>query len=120
MRAISAIGFSVPSTLETWATATSFGPRSSSFAKASMSSRPSPVIGAQSISAPAASASCCHGTTFEWCSISVSRMRSPAPTLATPQVRATRLIASVALRTKITSRRLAAPRWSATVARAPS
>ena len=38
---------------------------------------------------------------LEWCSISVSTMRSPAPTLASPQARATRLIASVALRTKI-------------------
>ena len=42
---------------------------------------------------------------LEWCSISVSTMRSPAPTLASPQARATRLIASVALRTKMTSRR---------------
>ena len=57
---------------------------------------------------------------LEWCSISVSTMRSPAPTLASPQARATRLIASVALRTKIASRRSAAPMWSATVARAPS
>ncbi len=57
---------------------------------------------------------------FEWCSISVSTMRSPGPTLAAPQDRATRLIASVALRTKITSRRSRAPMWSATVARAPS
>ena len=31
-REISASGFSVPSTFETWATATSFGPRSSSVA----------------------------------------------------------------------------------------
>ena len=57
---------------------------------------------------------------LEWCSISVRTMRSPAPTLASPQARATRLIASVALRTNMTSRRSAAPMWSATVARAPS
>ena len=85
-----------------------------------MSSRPSPVTGTQSISAPPASASSCQGTMFEWCSISVSTIRSPAPMLAAPQERAARLIASVALRTKTISRRSAAPRWSATVARAPS
>ena len=85
-----------------------------------MSSEPSSVTRTQSISAPVRSASCCQGTMFEWCSISVSTIRSPALTFASPQARATRLIASVALRTKITSRRSAAPRWSATVARAPS
>ena len=85
-----------------------------------MSSSPSSSIGAQSISAPTRSASCCQGTMLEWCSISVRTMRSPAPTLASPQARATRLIASVALRTKSTSRRSPAPMWSATVARAPS
>ena len=62
---------------------------------------PRASTGAQSISAPDRSASCCQGTMFEWCSISVSTIRSPAPTLASPQARATRLIASVALRTKI-------------------
>ena len=66
-----------------------------------MSSRPSSSTGTQSISAPTRSASCCQGTMLEWCSISVSTMRSPSPTLASPQARATRLIASVALRTKI-------------------
>ena len=38
------------------------------------------MTGTQSISAPARSASCCQGTMLEWCSISVSTIRSPAPT----------------------------------------
>ena len=83
-RAISASGFSVPRTFETCATATSFGPRSSSDAYAARSSRPSSVIGTQSMIAPVRSASSCQGTMFEWCSISVSTMRSPAPMLASP------------------------------------
>ena len=48
IRAISSIGLIVPSTFETCVTHTSFGPSSSSFARASRSSRPSAVIGAQS------------------------------------------------------------------------
>ena len=36
-------------------------------------------------SAPRARASSCHGTKFEWCSISVTTTRSPGPTLASPQ-----------------------------------
>ena len=35
-------------------------------------------------SAPVRSHSICHGTRLEWCSISVTTMRSPAPTLAEP------------------------------------
>ena len=57
---------------------------------------------------------------LEWWSISVSTIRSPLRMFAAPHERATRLIASVALRTKITSRLSAAPTWSAIVARAPS
>ena len=38
---------------------------------------------------------------FEWCSISVMSTSSPSPTCSRPQVYATRLIASVALRVKI-------------------
>ena len=42
----------------------------------------------------------CHGTMFEWCSISVSTTRSPSATF----VRATRLIAPVAFGVKIVPR----------------
>ena len=85
MRAISSIGLTVPSTFETWATQTSFGPRSSSAAKASMSSRPSSVIGAQSRWASFSWATWYQGTTFEWCSISVTTIRSPAERFVRPQ-----------------------------------
>ena len=46
----------------------------------------------------------CHGTKFEWCSSSVTTTMSPGPRLSSPQAYATRLIASVALRMKMTSR----------------
>ena len=45
--------------------------------------------------APVRSASCCQGTRFEWCSIVVSRISSPACTLASPQLRATVLMLAV-------------------------
>ena len=44
-----------------------------------------------------------HGTRLEWCSISVSSTSSPAASFA-PHERATRLIASVALRRMTTPR----------------
>ena len=84
-RAISTIGLIVPSTLETWATATTLGRRSSKLPNASRSSRPSSVTGAQSSSAPRSEASWYQGTMFEWCSISVSRIRSPSVMFARPQ-----------------------------------
>ena len=46
----------------------------------------------------------CHGTKFEWCSSSVTTTTSPGPRLLRPHEYATRLIASVALRTKMISR----------------
>ena len=51
--------------------------------------------------APVSSHRICHGTMFEWCSISVMSTSSPSPTFLRPQENATRLIASVALRVKI-------------------
>ena len=72
-------------------------------------------LGTQSSSAPTSSASRYQGTMFEWCSISVSRIRSPSPTLARPHAWATRLIAPVTLRVKMTSRG-----FGAQVARRPS
>ena len=57
---------------------------------------------------------------LEWCSISVSRTRSPRLRLARPQLYATRLIASLALRVQITSFGQHAPMKLDTFARAPS
>ena len=61
----------------------------------------------------------CHGTRFEWCSISVMTSRSPARTLAAPHAYATRLIASVALRVKMVPSGVE-PGEGGDLARAPS
>ncbi len=45
----------------------------------------------------------CHGTTLAWCSMWVSTIASPSRRLARAHVYATRLMASVALRTKTIS-----------------
>ena len=69
--------------------------------------------------APRSWHSSCHGTTFEWCSIAVISTTSPAPTCSRAQVKRTRLIASVALRTNTISPGRA-PTSSATLRRPPS
>ena len=78
-------------------------PRSSSASSASRSSWPSSSTGTYASSASRSWQRSCHGTMFEWCSISVSTTRSPAPTFCRPHVYATRLIAAVALAVKIVS-----------------
>ena len=55
------------------------------------------------------SASCCQGTRFEWCSIVVTRISSPRLTLASPQLRATRLMPAVVPEVKMISRACSAP-----------
>ena len=72
MRAISAIGLIVPSTFETWATQTSFGPALEQRGEGVQVEPPVVVIGAQSRWAPFSWATWYQGTTFEWCSISVT------------------------------------------------
>ena len=74
-------------------------------------------------SAPLRSASICHGTMLEWCSISVVTTTSPSPTRRGPahsSVLATRLSASEAFLVKITSSRLGAPMKAATLSRPAS
>ena len=70
--------------------------------------------------APLRSASSCQGTRLLWCSATESTISSPGPTLASPQVWATRLMASEALRVNTISRSDAAPTKAATWARARS
>jgi hypothetical protein len=48
-------------------------------------------------------ATSCQGTRLLWCSISVSRMTSPFPRFAPPQLEATRLMDSVVPRVKMIS-----------------
>ena len=70
--------------------------------------------------APVRSQASCHGTMFEWCSIAEISTSSPAERLAWPQLCATRLIPSVALRVKTISCGWAAPRNAAASVRAAS
>ena len=59
-------------------------------------------------SAPVRRAMCCQGTKLEWCSSSVTTTMSPGPRFVSPHAYATRLMPSVALRVKMTSRRAGA------------
>ena len=61
-----------------------------------MSSSPPGVTGTKRTVAPVISATICHGTMFEWCSISVTSTSSPGFSSRAPQAQATRLIASLA------------------------
>ena len=93
----------VESTLETWATARTFGFNDNTSSRESRSSRPSSVMPTYSSRAPRSWANICQGTMLEWCSISVRAITSPSFTLARPHDHATRLIASVALRVNTVS-----------------
>ncbi len=84
-----------------------------------MSSSPPGVTGANTTSAPVIAATICHGTMLEWCSISVTRIRSPGRRLRTPHAQATRLIASLAFFVRITPSR-GAPTSRATASRPAS
>jgi hypothetical protein len=76
--------------------------------------------------APVRSHSNCHGTMFEWCSISEITISSPGPRrnrssfAADENACATRLIASVEFLVNTISSADAAPTNAATFARAPS
>ena len=82
-RAMSSTGLIVPSTFEMCTTPVSLTrPSASSFGSGSRSSSPSPVTGMKRSSTPRSAARMCHGTRFEWCSMCVSRMQSPASRFA--------------------------------------
>jgi hypothetical protein len=117
---ISRTGLMVPSTFETCVTATRRVRSEKSAGSASSSSDPSSRIGSTRRRAARSSHSICQGTMFAWCSIVVTITSSPAPTLRRPQLHATRLIASVALRTKTISLASRAPRKARSFSRAPS
>ena len=70
--------------------------------------------------APVTFAVICHGTMFEWCSISEIRISSPSRRWVRPQPCAIRFIDSVTPRVNTTHSACGAPRNRATVARAPS
>ena len=101
LRVISSTGLIVPSVLLTWVNATSLGLSRSRTSYTSWRRIPSSVIGMNSRSASFSWARICHGTRFAWCSISVSTIASPRSMCLRPQLYATRLIDSVALRVQM-------------------
>ena len=84
------------------------------------SSAPSSPIGRYLNLAPVSAATFCHGTRLLWCSISVTTISSPGPTLPRGHEWATRLMASVALRVQMISSGDSALMKRATLARASS
>ena len=84
------------------------------------SSRPSSVSGTYRSVAPVAAVTICHGTMFEWCSISVIRTSSPGRRNVRPHPCAIRLIDSVVPRVNTIDSGPGAPKNRARVARAPS
>ncbi len=85
-RAISATGLIVPSTFDTCATPTTFTrPSASTESSSSSDSSPPSDTDRYRSRAPVSSHRSCHGTMFEWCSISVMSTSSPAPTFSRPQ-----------------------------------
>ena len=115
------MGLIVPSVFETRLFATTLSrPSAASPSSASSCSSPWSSIGMWRKLAPVRSAMNCQGTKFAWCSSSVTTTTSPGPRLSSPQAYATRLIASVALRVKMTSFSEGALSKLATVRRAAS
>ena len=94
-RQISRTGLTVPSTLLTWVTPSSFTSGVIAACSASRSSAPSGVSSATLIVAPVRSATSCHGTMLAWCSMRVSRIASPGFSRGSAHEYATRLIAKV-------------------------
>mmetsp|Transcript_72494 Transcript_72494/g.221986 ORF Transcript_72494/g.221986 Transcript_72494/m.221986 type:complete len:223 (+) Transcript_72494:442-1110(+) len=119
-RTTAATGLAQPSTLDTWARLTRRVRSVSTSSSSEQSKVPSGVRPKKRSLQPTSAASICQGTRFEWCSMTVSKISSPGPTFARAHVRATRLIASVALRVKTISHGSAAFTNFATRARAPS
>ena len=81
---------------------------------------PSSRIGMWRSTMPRSSRSICHGTMFEWCSISVITTSSPGSRKARPHEWATRLIDSVVLRVKTISAAEGAPMKARTRSRTAS
>ena len=81
---------------------------------------PSLRIGITRSTMPRSSRSICHGTMFEWCSISEMTTSSPGASRARAHPCATRLIDSVVPRVKMTSRADAPPMSARTFSRTPS
>ena len=114
------MGFSMPSTFDTWAAATIFV-RGPIFASISASEIvPCPSGHRYTSRAPAARHACCQGMRFEWCSMMVMHTSSPGSSTAGAKACATRLSASLALRVNTISRGSAAPMKRAIWARAAS
>ena len=123
---IRSVGLIVPRMLDMWTNETIFVRSATRLSSPDSSSRPSSVTRNQRSVAPVRPHSSCHGTMFEWCSISEITISSPGPSrnrgsaARSAKVRATRLIASVEFFVKTISSGEAAPMNAATLARAAS
>ena len=93
--AISAIGLTVPKTLETCATAISFVFSEINSGNFSICKTPLSEKGSLTILAFFRCAASCHGTRFEWCSISETIISSPLLIKASQKEKATRFTLSV-------------------------
>mmetsp|Transcript_13662 Transcript_13662/g.57086 ORF Transcript_13662/g.57086 Transcript_13662/m.57086 type:complete len:205 (+) Transcript_13662:589-1203(+) len=114
-------GLTHPSVLDTWAMETSLVRSLIMPSMAASSSMPvAASSGAWRSTQPVRSATSCHGTRLEWCSITVSTTSSPSSRLSSPHAYATRLMASLALRVHTISRSDVAFTKVATLPRAAS
>ena len=118
-RQMSATGLMVPSTLLTWASASSFTSGVIAADSASRSRLPSGSSSATLMVAPVRWAMSCQGTMLAWCSIRVTRMASPAFSCGRPHEYATRLMAKVVPLHRISSS-VRTLRKRASLPRAPS
>ncbi len=119
-RMSSATGLTVPIAFESAVKVKSLGASERSFLTFSKSSVPSGSIGTYLTTTPRSAASNCHGTMFEWCSISVDSTMSPAFKNFRPQACATRFKDSVAFRVNINVSGFGAPTNAASFARTAS
>ncbi|MNX94260.1 hypothetical protein D3C86_1264870 [compost metagenome] len=112
-------GLMVPKLFEIWVTATSFVFGESMFWYSSRTSSPLLLIGMTFKVSFFRSASICHGTILEWCSIAEIMISSPALSNS-PNELATRLIPSVVPLVKMISSFLPALIKRRTISRASS
>ncbi|MPN06309.1 hypothetical protein SDC9_153565 [bioreactor metagenome] len=117
---ISFTGLMVPNTLEIWAMLTIRVRSEKSFSYSSSRSSPRSFIGITLILMPLRAANSCQGTMLLWCSMVEIMTSSPSFINSSPKEKASKLIASVVPRVKMTSAEVRALINRRTVSREPS